>query len=131
MGSAQAEQQKAGATAESATPMVREAAADPGGKMMMGGGGPMGGDSRPGAGGNQGAQQGAAEALLLAQALKKDTLEATPTRWVRTWRRTTSRRNRAGQIGARIYARRGVSDVRSEPRGRTAARARSAASTPA
>jgi hypothetical protein len=76
MGSAQAEQQKAGATAESATPMVREAAADPGGKMMMGGGGPMGGDSRPGAGGNQGAQQGAAEALLLAQALKKDTLEA-------------------------------------------------------
>ena len=76
MGSAEAEQQKAGATAESATPMVREAAADPGGKMMMGGGGPMGGDSRPGAGGNQGAQQGAAEALLLAQALKKDTLEA-------------------------------------------------------
>jgi hypothetical protein len=75
MGSAQAEQQK-GASAESATPMVREAAADPGGKMMMGGGGPMGGDSRPGAGGNQGAQQGAAEALLLAQALKKDTLEA-------------------------------------------------------
>jgi len=74
-GSAQAEQQKAGA-AETATPMVREAAADPGGKMMMGGGGPMGGDSRPGAGGNQGAQQGAAEALLLAQALKKDTLEA-------------------------------------------------------
>ena len=76
MGSAQAEQQKAGAAAETATPMVREAAADPGGKMMMGGGGPMGGDSRPGAGGNQGAQQGAAEALLLAQALKKDTLEA-------------------------------------------------------
>jgi hypothetical protein len=75
MGSAQAEQ-KAGAAAESATPMVREAAADPGGKMMMGGGGPMGGDSRPGAGGNQGAQQGAAEALLLAQALKRDTLEA-------------------------------------------------------
>ena len=74
-GSAQAEQ-KAGANAESATPMVREAAADPGGKMMMGGGGPMGGDSRPGAGGNQGAQQGAAEALLLAQALKKETLEA-------------------------------------------------------
>jgi hypothetical protein len=73
--SAQAEQ-KAGATADSATPMMREAAADPGGKMMMGGGGPMGGDSRPGAGGNQGAQQGAAEALLLAQALKKETLEA-------------------------------------------------------
>ena len=75
MGSAQAEQ-KAGAMSETATPMVRESAADPGGKMMMGGGGPMGGDSRPGAGGNQGAQQGAAEALLLAQALKKDTLEA-------------------------------------------------------
>ena len=73
--SAQAEQ-KAGASTEAGTPMMREAAADPGGKMMMGGGGPMGGDSRPGAGGNQGAQQGAAEALLLAQALKKETLEA-------------------------------------------------------
>ena len=73
-GSAQAEQQQS-MGAEGATPLLREAAADPGGKMMMGGGGPMGGDSRPGAGGNQGAQQGAAEALLL-QALKKDTLEA-------------------------------------------------------
>ena len=73
-GSAQAEQQKMGA--EGATPLIRESAADPGGKMMMGGGGPMGGDSRPGAGGNQGAQQGAAEALLLGNALKKETLEA-------------------------------------------------------
>jgi hypothetical protein len=73
-GSAQAEQQQA-MGAQGAQPLVREAATDPGGKMMMGGGGPMGGDSRPGAGGNQGAQQGAAEALLL-QALKKDTLEA-------------------------------------------------------
>jgi len=74
-GSAQAEQQQA-MGAEGATPLVREAATDPGGKMMMGGGGPMGGDSRPGAGGNQGAQQGAAEALLLGKALKKETLEA-------------------------------------------------------
>ena len=56
--------------------MLKEAASDPGGKMMMGGGGPMGGDSRPGAGGNQGNQQGAAEAILLAKALRKELLEA-------------------------------------------------------
>lgn len=74
MGSAQAEQKQA--TMENAAPMVREAASDPGGKMMMGGGGPMGGDSRPGAGGNTPNQQGAAEAILLAQALRKELLEA-------------------------------------------------------
>jgi hypothetical protein len=43
---------------------------------MMGGGGPMGGDSRPGAGGNQNDARGAAEALLLAQALRKELVEA-------------------------------------------------------
>ena len=75
MGSAQAEQ-KTASMSEASSPLVREAANDPGGKMMMGGGGPMGGDSRPGAGGNQGAQQGAAEALLLAQALRKELVEA-------------------------------------------------------
>jgi hypothetical protein len=75
MGSQQAEQQQAAAS-ESASPLVRESANDPGGKMMMGGGGPMGGDSRPGAGGNNGAEQGAAEALLVAQALKKELVEA-------------------------------------------------------
>jgi len=73
-GSQQAEQKMS--MSQAASPLVREAANDAASKMMMGGGGPMGGDSRPGAGGNQGAQQGAAEALLLAQALKKDTLEA-------------------------------------------------------
>ena len=36
----------------------------------------MGGDSRPGAGGNTPNQQGAAEAILLAQALRKELLEA-------------------------------------------------------
>lgn len=75
MGSAQAEQ-KAASMSEAASPLVREAANDNGGKMMMGGGGPMGGDSRPGAGGNSPNQQGAAEALLLAQALRKELVEA-------------------------------------------------------
>jgi hypothetical protein len=75
MGSAQAEQKMA-QMSEASSPLVRESATDPGGKMMMSGGGPMGGDSRPGSGGNQGAEQGAAEALLLAQALKKELLEA-------------------------------------------------------
>ncbi|HJU77776.1 MAG TPA: hypothetical protein VJ597_07620 [Sphingomicrobium sp.] len=75
MGSAQAEQKMA-SMSEASSPLVREAAQDPGGKMMMGGGGPMGGDSRPGAGGNQGAEKGAADALLLAQALRKELLEA-------------------------------------------------------
>jgi hypothetical protein len=76
IGSAQAEQQQASA-AEASMQLVREAASDPGGaKMMMGGGGPMGGDSRPGAGGNNGAQSGAAEALLVAQALRRETVEA-------------------------------------------------------
>ena len=73
-GSAQAQQETS--LTPVAAPLVREAASDPGGKMMMGGGGPMGGDSRPGAGGNNKDAQGAAEALLLAQALRKELVEA-------------------------------------------------------
>jgi len=56
--------------------LMRETATDPGGKLMMGGGGPMGGDSRPGAGGNNSGSKGAAEALLVAQALRKELVEA-------------------------------------------------------
>jgi hypothetical protein len=55
--------------------MVREAATDPGAAKMMMGGGMMGGDSRPGQGGNNGAQNGA-DALLFAQALRKELIEA-------------------------------------------------------
>ena len=73
VGSPQAEMEKAGAPAPS---MVKDAASDPGGKMMMSGGGPMGGDSRPGAGGNSQDAKGAAEALLMAQSLKKELVEA-------------------------------------------------------
>ncbi len=75
-GSAQAETSQASA-AEAAMQMVREAASDAAAaKMMMGGGGMMGGDSRSGAGGNEGKETGAADALLIAQALRKETVEA-------------------------------------------------------
>ncbi len=75
-GSAQAEAQQATA-AEAAMQMVREAASEAdAAKMMMGGGGMMGGDSRSGAGGNNGKETGAADALLIAQALRKEILEA-------------------------------------------------------
>ncbi len=76
LGSAQAETLQATA-AEAAMQMVREAASEAdGAKMMMGGGGMMGGDSRSGAGGNSGKETGAADALLIAQALRKETVEA-------------------------------------------------------
>lgn len=73
VGSPEAEMEKGGAPAPA---MVKESASDPGGKMMMSAGGPMGGDSRPGAGGNSENAKGAAEALLVAQALKKELVEA-------------------------------------------------------
>jgi len=73
-GSAQAAE---AAAAEAMMQMVKEAASDPGdGKMMAGGGGAMGGDSRSGAAGNQGAETGAADALLLAKALRMELVEA-------------------------------------------------------
>jgi hypothetical protein len=63
------------ASAQASMQMVREAATDPGAAKMMMGGGMMGGDSRPGQGGNNGAQNGA-DALLFAQALRKELIEA-------------------------------------------------------
>lgn len=62
--------------AQASMQMVKEAAADPGDAKMMMGGGAMGGDSRPGAGGNEGAQAGAADALLIAKALRQELVEA-------------------------------------------------------
>lgn len=56
--------------------MVREAASDAAeGQMMQGGGGAMGGDSKPGAGGNQGGQ-GQMDLKALAQALRQETIQA-------------------------------------------------------
>lgn len=56
--------------------MVREAASDATeGQMMQGGGGAMGGDSKPGAGGNQGGQ-GPVDLKALAQALRQEMIQA-------------------------------------------------------
>ena len=65
-----------GGKPDAAAPIVREAASDEEGKKMMGGGGPMGGDSKPGAGKTNSNVKGAAEALLVAQKLRQELLEA-------------------------------------------------------
>jgi hypothetical protein len=69
-------QAETGAKADQSAPIMREAASDEAGKKMIGGGGPMGGDSQPGAGKTNSNVKGAAEALLVAQALRKELLEA-------------------------------------------------------
>jgi hypothetical protein len=68
-------QQATDAAGLPATPMMRDSAEQQSGKLMMGGG-PMGGDSRPGSGPTSDASKGAAQALLVAQALKKELVEA-------------------------------------------------------
>ena len=73
-GSQQAEQKMS--MSQAASPLVREAATDAASKMMMGGGGPMGGDSGPGAGGKKNEQTGLGNPALLAQALRKEMVEA-------------------------------------------------------
>lgn len=56
--------------------MVREAASEGAeGQMMQGGGGAMGGDSKPGAGGNQGGQ-GKLNMVALGQALRQEQIQA-------------------------------------------------------
>lgn len=75
-GGAQQQGQQADAAAEKSAPLMRESAGDQNGKMIMGGGGPMGGDSRPGQGAGNDAAKGAAEALLVAKALRKEMVEA-------------------------------------------------------
>ena len=75
-GSSQAQNADAQA-GEQSVQMVREAAADPGAaKMMPGGGGMMGGDSRAGAGGNEGNKTGSATPEQIALALRKELIEA-------------------------------------------------------
>jgi hypothetical protein len=69
------------ASTDSQMKLSREAASDPGaGKMMMAGAGAMGamgGDSQPGAGGNNGARTGnQPDPLSIAQALRQETVEA-------------------------------------------------------
>jgi len=74
-GSEQAEQ--AGMAEAAGMQLVREAASDAAeGQMMNGGGGAMGGDSRPGEGGNQGGNGPAAELAALKQALRQETIQA-------------------------------------------------------
>ena len=73
-GSQQAEQKMS--MSQAASPLMREAASDAASKMMMGGGGPMGGDSGPGAGGKKNEQTGLGNPALLAQALRKEMVEA-------------------------------------------------------
>ena len=55
--------------------MTREAASDPGGQMMMQGGGPMGGDPQAGAG-NSGARGRGDGKGPLAEALRRELIEA-------------------------------------------------------
>jgi hypothetical protein len=63
--------------AEAAMQLSREAASDPqSGQMMLAGAGQMGGDSSAGAGGNSGGKSNSASAALIAQALKREMIEA-------------------------------------------------------
>ncbi len=73
MGSQQAEKTS---MQQAASPLVRESASEAASKMMMGGGGPMGGDSGPGAGGKKNDQTAMGNVTMLAQALKKEMIEA-------------------------------------------------------
>jgi len=73
-GSAQAEAQPAG---QMSMQLMREAAKDAGqASMMMGGGGMMGGDSQSGAGGNSGQKTGQADVKSIAEALRRELVEA-------------------------------------------------------
>ncbi|HUL72927.1 MAG TPA: hypothetical protein VLT86_07485 [Vicinamibacterales bacterium] len=63
--------------AQAALQLMHEAANDPASaQMMLAGAGSMGGDSRAGAGGNSGAKSGNADATQIAQALRKELIEA-------------------------------------------------------
>ncbi|MFI5178661.1 MAG: hypothetical protein ACHQO8_08860 [Vicinamibacterales bacterium] len=63
--------------AQAALQLMHEAANDPANaQMMLAGAGSMGGDSRAGAGGNSGAKSGNGNAAEIAQALRKEMIEA-------------------------------------------------------
>ena len=64
------------AAAQMSMQMVRESASEAGGAKMMMGGGMMGGDSRPGSGNNTGNKPEGVDSLLVAQALRKELVEA-------------------------------------------------------
>jgi hypothetical protein len=73
-GSPQAEAQQSG---QQSMQLMREAAKDAGAaQMMMGGAGMMGGDSQAGAGGNSGAKTGQADVKSIAEALRRELVEA-------------------------------------------------------
>ena len=73
-GSEQAQAQQAG---QNQMQLMREAAKDPGAaQMMMGGAGMMGGDSQAGAGGNSGQKTGQADVKSIAEALRRELVEA-------------------------------------------------------
>lgn len=73
-GSEQAQAQQSG---QNQMQLMREAAKDPGAaQMMMGGAGMMGGDSQAGAGGNSGQKTGQADVKSIAEALRRELVEA-------------------------------------------------------
>lgn len=73
-GSPQAEAQQSG---QQSMQLMKEAAKDAGAaQMMMGGAGMMGGDSQAGAGGNSGAKTGQADVKSIAEALRRELVEA-------------------------------------------------------
>jgi hypothetical protein len=72
-GSQQAEMQPGG---QQQMQLMREAAKEAGAQMMAGGAGMMGGDSQAGAGGNTGQKTGQADAKSIAEALRRELVEA-------------------------------------------------------
>jgi hypothetical protein len=72
-GSQQAEMQAGG---QQQMQLMREAAKEAGAQMMAGGAGMMGGDSQAGAGGNSGQKSGQADARSIAEALRRELVEA-------------------------------------------------------
>jgi hypothetical protein len=76
-GSAQAETSEAGQSQQAGMQLMREAASDAGGsQMMMAGAGAMGGDSSNGPGGNSGGKGDPKDFASIAQALRKELIEA-------------------------------------------------------
>ena len=72
-GSQQAEMQAGG---QQQMQLMREAAKEAGAQMMAGGAGMMGGDSQAGAGGNSGQKSGQADVKSIAEALRRELVEA-------------------------------------------------------
>ena len=102
--------------AQAALQLSREAASDPSGQDDDRRGRPMGGDSRAGAGGNNGAKTATPTRSLIAQALRKELIEASAdTLGAERRQGRHPPQDRTGQVGARLHARRGAAGVRPEP----------------